>query len=99
MVGEFAGVQLPNFPKTLEIEWLDQRVVVHPRLLDPLRVPLRRRERLFLRSKPKRCITRHVVGTLTRRPIVSATRVHNSSSAMLWSGEPGGTRYVASIST
>jgi hypothetical protein len=63
----------------LEIARLDQRLVVHPRLLDPCGVALGCVERLFLRGNPKRRITRHMVGTLTRMPVISAARVHNSS--------------------
>lgn len=72
--------------EALEIEWLNQRMVVRPRLLDPLGVALRRMERLFLRGNPKCCSSRHMVGTLTRMPVISAARVHNSSQvASGWS--------------
>ena len=49
-----------------------------PRLRDVCRVALRRVERLFLRGKPRRCSTRHMVGTLTRTPVAAATPVHSS---------------------
>jgi hypothetical protein len=72
--------------EALEIERLNQRVVVLPRLLDPLGVALRRVERFFLRGNPKRRTTRHIVGTLKRMPIVSTARVRNSSKvASGWS--------------
>jgi site-specific recombinase XerC len=64
----------------LEIERLNQRVVIRPRVLDPLGVTLRRMESLVFRGKPKRRTTRHIVGTLTRMPVVSAARVHNSAT-------------------
>jgi hypothetical protein len=67
--------------EALEIEWLNQRLVVLPRLLDPLGVALRRMERCFLRGNPQRCTSPHMVGTLTRMPVISAARVHNSSQA------------------
>ena len=65
--------------EALGIERLNQRVVVSPGLLDPLGVALCRVDRLFLRGNSKRWTSRHMVGTLTRRPVISATRVHNSS--------------------
>jgi hypothetical protein len=40
---------------------------------------LRHVERFFLRRNPKRRTTRHIVGTLTRLPVVSTARVYNSS--------------------
>ena len=73
--------------EALEIERLNQRLVVRPRRLDPdPGVALRRVERFVLRGNPKRCTTRHIVGTLTRMPVVSIVRVHNSSKvASGWS--------------
>ena len=65
--------------EALDIERLDQCLVVFPPLLDPLGVALRRVERFFLRGNPKRRATRHMVGTLTRIPVVSTARMHNSS--------------------
>jgi hypothetical protein len=54
--------------------------VAGPRLLDALGVLLAGVERRFLRGNPRRCSTRHIVGTLTRTPVSAATPVHNSSS-------------------
>ena len=54
--------------------------VAGPRLLDALGVLLAGVERLFLRGNPRRCSTRHIVGTLTRTPVSAATPVHNASS-------------------
>jgi hypothetical protein len=65
--------------EALEIERLNQRLVVHPGVLDSLGVALGRVERRFLRGNPKRRTSRHMVGTLTRIPVISAARVHNSS--------------------
>jgi hypothetical protein len=68
----------------INLMWTD--LVVLPRLLDPLGVALRGVERFLLRGNPKRCTTRHIVGTLTRMPVVSTARVHNSSKvASGWS--------------
>jgi hypothetical protein len=78
--------------EALEIERLNQRVAVLPRLLDPLGVALRRMERLFSRGTPKRCTSRHMVGKLTRMPVMSAARMHNSSKvASGWSRTSGWT--------
>jgi hypothetical protein len=63
----------------LEIERLYERMVIHPRLLDPGGGVRCRVERLLLRGHPKRRTTRHMIGTLTRMPVMSAARVPNSS--------------------
>jgi hypothetical protein len=47
-------------------------------LLDARSVALAGVERLFLRGKPSRCSTRHIVARLTRTPVAAATLVLNS---------------------
>src|SRR5262245_11206052 len=62
-----------------EVERRALLAVVLARLLDARRVSLAGVERLFLRGKPRRWSTRHIVATLTWIPRSSATRAHSSS--------------------
>ena len=66
--------------QALEVECRDTLEVDRARLLDPRCVLLASVEGLFLRSKPKRCSTRHIVGTLTRTPVSAATPAQSSCS-------------------
>ena len=57
-----------------------------PRRLDARGLACRRVARRLLRGSPRRCHTRHLVGTLTRTPRAAATRGHNASrGASGWS--------------
>ena len=57
----------------------DPLLVDRPRLLDARGLACRRGARLLLRGSPRRCSTRHLVGTRTRTPRSAATRGHHSS--------------------
>jgi hypothetical protein len=63
-------------------QWLQHGLVGGARLLDAWRVALTRVECLFFRGSPRRWRARHIFGTLTRRPCVSATRAHSSSKVI-----------------
>ena len=66
--------------QALEVERRDTLELAWARLLDPRGVPLASVEGRFLRGKPKRGSTRHIVGTLTRTPVSAATPTQSSCS-------------------
>ena len=63
-----------------EVERRAPLAVVLARVLDARGIPRAGVERLFWRGRPRRCRTRHIVGTLTRTPVSAAPPGHNASS-------------------
>lgn len=66
--------------QALEVEGRATLDVDRARLLDPRCLLLAGVEGFFLRGKPKRCSTRHIVGTRTHTPVSVATPAQSSCS-------------------
>jgi hypothetical protein len=65
-----------------EVERRDPLAVVLARVLDAWGVARAGVERCFLRGKPRRWSTRHIVATLTRTPRAPATWAQRSSQVI-----------------